>query len=78
MKYSISLIALLLTVSISAKENVWDGLKVVKPRTHKDHQLMKFAFDCEPASQQADLDINNVRTRILNGGDMWWDLSNAR
>lgn len=78
MKYSISLIALLFTVSISAKENIWDGLKVVKPRTHKDHQLMKFAFDCEPASQQADLDINNVRTRILNGGDMWWDLSNAR
>ena len=42
------------------------------------NRLMKFASDCEPASAQADLDINNVRTRILNGGDMWWDLSNAR
>lgn len=39
---------------------------------------MKFASDCDPASAQADLDINNVRARILNGGDMWWDLSNAR
>ncbi|MBI3141398.1 MAG: T9SS type A sorting domain-containing protein [Bacteroidetes bacterium] len=29
---------------------------------------------CVNASKQADLDINNVRARILNGGDMWWDL----
>ncbi|MFY0673607.1 MAG: hypothetical protein JXQ87_09385 [Bacteroidia bacterium] len=29
---------------------------------------------CENASAQADLDINNVRARIMNGGDMWWDL----
>ncbi|MEC8739063.1 MAG: hypothetical protein VXX63_04235 [Bacteroidota bacterium] len=78
MKYTFSLIALLLTVALFGKENIWDGPKVVKPKTQQNHRLMKFAFDCEPASQQADLDINNVRTRILNGGDMWWDLSNAR
>lgn len=29
---------------------------------------------CSQASAQADLSVNNVRTRILNGGDMWWDL----
>ena len=29
---------------------------------------------CENASQQVDLDVNNVRARIMNGGDMWWDL----
>ncbi|MBR9860988.1 hypothetical protein GYB22_09645, partial [bacterium] len=39
---------------------------------------MKFGNDCEPATQQADLDVNNVRTKILNGGDMWWDLTTAR
>lgn len=33
---------------------------------------------CLPATQQKDLDVNNVRTTILNGGDMWWNLSNAR
>lgn len=33
---------------------------------------------CDPASASADLDINNVRTTILNGGDMWWDLSNPK
>lgn len=29
---------------------------------------------CINASAQVDLDINNVRARIMNGGDMWWDL----
>ncbi|MCX6352019.1 MAG: hypothetical protein NTX03_09160, partial [Bacteroidetes bacterium] len=29
---------------------------------------------CSPASSQVDLDVNNVRARIMNGGDMWWDL----
>ena len=24
------------------------------------------------------MDINNVRTTILGGGDMWWDLDNAK
>ena len=29
---------------------------------------------CDPATASADLDINNVRAKILNAGDMWWDL----
>lgn len=33
---------------------------------------------CRPASAKIDLDINNVRTAIMNGGDMWWDLTTAR
>jgi hypothetical protein len=31
--------------------------------------------DCETAQTSAELDINNVRTRIQSIGDMWWDLS---
>jgi len=30
-------------------------------------------FDCSSSTSQIDLDINNVRARILGGGDMWWD-----
>ncbi|MBL7914082.1 MAG: hypothetical protein JNL49_03480 [Bacteroidia bacterium] len=40
-----------------------------------------FAFSqtsCAPTTAQADLDINNVRTTILVGGDMWWDLTSAK
>lgn len=33
---------------------------------------------CQPAQAQSDLNINNVRTTILGGGDMWWDLNQAR
>lgn len=43
-----------------------------------DNRALMFANTCSPASQSADLDINNVRTKILNGGDMWWDLNNPK
>lgn len=32
---------------------------------------------CLPATAQVDIDVNNVRARILNGGDMWWDLNSV-
>lgn len=31
--------------------------------------------DCAQATQQVDQQINNVRARLLNGGDGWWDLN---
>ena len=34
--------------------------------------------DCQPAQKQIDLDINNVRARLLTGGDVWWDLQEGR
>jgi hypothetical protein len=36
------------------------------------------AGDCTTPSAQFDLEINNVRARILTGGDAWWNLSEAR
>lgn len=30
--------------------------------------------DCLPPSASSQLDINNIRALIHNGGDMWWDL----
>ncbi|MEN9318949.1 MAG: hypothetical protein RL712_1519 [Bacteroidota bacterium] len=43
-----------------------------------DRRAGQFANTCEPASQSADLDVNNVRTKLLNGGDMWWDINNPK
>jgi hypothetical protein len=37
-------------------------------------QQQKLAGGCEAASAHMELNINNVRARIMNGGDMWWDL----
>lgn len=36
------------------------------------------ASSCPSATSQTTLEINNVRTILLNGGDMWWDLNDAR
>ncbi|MBN2682745.1 MAG: hypothetical protein JXR58_09580, partial [Bacteroidales bacterium] len=30
---------------------------------------------CSPPTSSVYLEINNVRTLIHSGGDMWWDLS---
>ena len=70
-----SLFALGMATNLIAKENI--GEKLVKPVV-PPHKLMKFAASCDPSTASADLDVNNVRTKILNGGDMWWDLSNPK
>lgn len=64
---------MLFTANLFAKENI----KSFKPDDQPTTILAKGA-GCAAATAQRDLDINNVRTTILNGGDMWWNLSNAR
>lgn len=41
-------------------------------------QRANLRSDCAPATAERDLNINNVRARLLTGGDLWWDLSRAR
>ena len=43
----------------------------VKPSSKS--KTKSFNQDCAQATAQTDLDINNVRARLLVGGDMWWD-----
>lgn len=62
----------LVTFGVHAKENVnHDGGGVTSP-------LQTLAYNCAVGTAQTLLDINNVKTTILNGGDMWWDLNNGR
>lgn len=35
--------------------------------------LLKTTAGCKPATAAIDLDINNVRSRVMTGGDMWWN-----
>lgn len=53
----------------SAREKTNAG-KVVAPAP-----VPSIMLPCAGGTAQTDLDVNNVRTRILNGGDMWWDLA---
>jgi len=61
-------------LSVDAHATINAGQKVIKKTTHSEQVMAA----CNPASAQTDLDVNNVRTTILSGGDMWWDLNNAK
>ncbi len=41
-------------------------------------QEVSYRMSCAQAVRQTDLDINNVRARLLVGGDVWWDGSSGR
>jgi hypothetical protein len=43
-------------------------------QTGNKGQRAQTAAGCTPSSSFEWLDINNVKTRINSGGDMWWDL----
>lgn len=46
-----------------------------KPGAAPGEKPISYRSDCAPATMSYDLAINNVRARLLNGGDVWWDLS---
>ncbi len=61
-----------------ARENIGMGKAANANTERKTNALSKMGAGCTAATAQKELDINNVRTTILTGGDMWWNLSNAR
>ncbi|MGB0931028.1 MAG: hypothetical protein ACPGVB_09650, partial [Chitinophagales bacterium] len=54
--------------TLSAKENIGVANQPIEPVTSSE----KIA-DCNPSTAQVDLNVNNVRARVLTGGDVWWD-----
>lgn len=54
--------------TVSAKEPLRPPRKKLLPSNQ-----VNFRSACTTAQAQIDLDINNVRARLLTGGDMWWD-----
>jgi hypothetical protein len=64
---SVLLIGLLLTGVAFSREYVGSSQK-------STNTIKSTAAGCSAASGFRFLDINNVRTRINTGGDMWWDL----
>ena len=76
MKMNKFLFTAFLTFSIVGSINA-EEVKGKKGKQRKS--AMKALMEsCAPATAETDLSINNVRTRILGGGDMWWDLDRAR
>lgn len=71
-----ALALVLFAATAEARENRASGHSTVNPGYQRTQDLL--AASCTPAAAKTDLDINNVRTTIMTGGDMWWDLSTAR
>ncbi len=66
-----SLLVLLLLMAV--------GLPVqAKEIGGKKKRASNFIAACAPAQAQIDMDINNVRARLLTGGDMWWDRNDGK
>ena len=66
---------LLLSQNLLAKENI--GVHIVaNPSAQTSAKINDGG--CSPSDSKIDLDINNVRTKILGGGDMWWDLNQVK
>jgi len=74
MSIRILTIAILLFSFFSAEARV-DPEKLKKGK--KKGKIEGSRMDCQPSLAQYDLEINNVRARLLTGGDMWWDLQNG-
>lgn len=73
-----ALALVLFATSAEARENGATGHRSANPGNKRTTTQDQLAASCTPASAKTDLDINNVRTTIMTGGDMWWDLSTAR
>ncbi|MEP7268413.1 MAG: hypothetical protein ABI844_12370 [Saprospiraceae bacterium] len=47
----------------------------IKPsKINELKQRLSPRADCAPSTASVDMSINNVRARLLAGGDVWWDL----
>ncbi|MFT4898641.1 MAG: hypothetical protein ACI9U0_000427 [Flavobacteriales bacterium] len=71
MKKTLSLI-LLIIIAFSARATF------IKKSGNSTSNFQFRSANCKAPTSRVDLDINNVRTTILNGGDLWWDLDNAK
>ncbi len=56
------------------------GYSHINPNLEKpaNQQAVNFRADCAQSTEQVDMDINNVRARLLTGGDVWWDGNDGR
>jgi hypothetical protein len=64
--FAAATVALVFSGNAFAKENKLVG--------KNSRVQFRTAAGCAPSSSSVELDVNNVRCLLHNGGDMWWDL----
>lgn len=78
MKRTIRLATACIIMFSSVASYAWIEPDRTKPGAAPSDKPISFRSDCAPATMSYDLAINNVRARLLNGGDVWWDLTNGQ
>ena len=56
----------------------WPNYPVKASKLEELKQRLSPRADCAPSTSSIDMSINNVRARLLGGGDVWWDLQNGK
>ena len=75
-RYSVLLLVFFVSLSnfLFAKENVNGGSN---KSSNDGLAIRNRAAGCTAPTSSFDLNVNNVKARIMNGGDMWWDFNTA-
>jgi hypothetical protein len=73
-----TILALFLSLNVFSREEI--GKAPIHPGNTTKTNVGVHPLDnsCAPGSAKTNLDINNVRTTLLTGGDMWWDFISAQ
>jgi hypothetical protein len=74
-KLKIGLIALFALTFVFSAEAYKAPEREGKPA--QANKPVNFRVDCTTAQGNIDQDVNNVRARLNNGGDVWWDRANG-
>lgn len=75
--FALTMIAIMgMATKTGARPNITSGQN---PNDPKGSGLKGTASSatCRPAESAIDLDINNIRARLMTGGDMWWDIGTS-
>ena len=72
MKQYLSILCTICILTLSAKDNPSIGIST------NNQNVQMIGGGCLDPTSEAELDIGNVRANILGGGDMWWNLTDAR
>ena len=74
MKKIIFTFILFLSISLVNEVRAYIPPDLEEKREQLIEQRASLRSDCAPATGEIDLNINNVRARLMTGGDLWWDL----
>ena len=52
----------------------------INPQQYRapSERVINYRMDCAQADGETDMDVNNVRAKLLTGGDVWWNLNQGK